>query len=61
MKKQTFPEMTLTTLASNYPTFLQGKELYKKGSVTNLKVDEQNNTIQASVEDKQLETVHLRF
>ncbi|MDZ7835696.1 MAG: SWIM zinc finger family protein [Alkalibacterium sp.] len=61
MKKQTFPEMTLTSLASNYPTFLQGKELYKKGSVTNLKVDEKNNTVQTSVEDKQLETVHLRF
>ncbi|MFO8069492.1 MAG: DEAD/DEAH box helicase [Alkalibacterium sp.] len=61
MKKQTFPEMTLTSLASNYPTFLQGKELYKKGKATSLKVDEKNNTIQFSVEDKQLETVHLRF
>ncbi|GEK88819.1 Superfamily II DNA or RNA helicase, SNF2 family [Alkalibacterium putridalgicola] len=61
MKKQTFPEMTLTSLASNYPTFLQGKELYKKGKVTNLKADEKNNTIQTSVEDKQLQTVHLRF
>ncbi|OJF93917.1 DEAD/DEAH box helicase [Alkalibacterium sp. 20] len=61
MKKQTFPEMTLTSLASNYPTFLQGKELYKKGKATNIKVDESNNTIQFSVEDKQVETVHLRF
>ncbi|GEK90590.1 DEAD/DEAH box helicase [Alkalibacterium kapii] len=61
MKKQTFPEMTLTSLASNYPTFLQGKELYKKGQVKNLKAEESNNTIQTLVEDKQLQTVHLRF
>lgn len=61
MKKQTFPEMTLTSLASNYSTFLQGRELYQKTKVSNLKVDEKNHTIQVSVEERQLESVHLRF
>lgn len=61
MKKQAFPEMTITSLASTYSTFLQGKELYKKREIKNLKVDTQKNTVQVSVEDRQLETVHLRF
>ena len=61
MKKQTFPEMTITSLASNYSTFLQGWELYQKSKVSQLKVDSKNHTIQVSVEDKQSETVHLRF
>ncbi|GAA0368894.1 DEAD/DEAH box helicase [Alkalibacterium iburiense] len=61
MKKQTFPEMTITSLASNYSTFLQGRELYQKSKVSQLKVDSKNHTIQVSVDDKQSETVHLRF
>lgn len=61
MKKQAFPEMTITSLASNYSTFLQGKEVYKNREVSNLKVDKKNHTVQFSVEDRQLETVHLRF
>ncbi len=61
MKKQAFPEMTITSLASNYSTFLQGKEVYKNRAVKNLKVDTKNNTVQFNVEDRQLETVHLRF
>ncbi|EXJ22352.1 DNA/RNA helicase [Alkalibacterium sp. AK22] len=61
MKKQAFPEMTITSLASNYSTFLQGKEVYKNRAVSNLKVDSKNNTIQLSVEDRETETVHLRF
>ncbi|WP_346024843.1 DEAD/DEAH box helicase [Alkalibacterium indicireducens] len=61
MKKQAFPEMTITSLASNYSTFLQGKEVYKNRAVKNLKVDTKNHTVQFNVEDRQLETVHLRF
>ncbi|PRY82255.1 DEAD/DEAH box helicase [Alkalibacterium olivapovliticus] len=61
MKKQAFPEMTITSLASNYSTFLQGKEVYKNREVGNLNVDTKNHTVQFSVEDRQLETVHLRF
>ncbi|GAB2322511.1 DEAD/DEAH box helicase [Alkalibacterium sp. m-11] len=61
MKKQAFPEMTITSLASNYSTFLQGKEVYKNRAVKNLKVDTNHNTVQFNVEDRQLETVHLRF
>ena len=61
MKKQTFQEMTLTSLASNYPTFLQGKELYKKGQIQSLKAHETNNTVQTMVDDRRLQTVHLRF
>ena len=61
MKKQAFPEMTITSLASNYSTFLQGKEVYKNRALKNLKVDTKNNTVQFNVEDRQLETVHLRF
>ena len=61
MKKQAFPEMTITSLASNYSTFLQGKEVYKNRAVKNLKVDTKNHTVQFNVKDRQLETVHLRF
>ena len=61
MKKQTFPEMTITSLSTNYSTFLQGKEIYSKSKVKQMKVDAANHTIQVTVEDRQNETVHLRF
>ncbi|WP_028274628.1 DEAD/DEAH box helicase [Atopococcus tabaci] len=61
IKKQTFPDATIKSLASNEMVYQRGKTLYEENKVGFPYGDYETNTVYLSVEEEKNVTVNFRF
>jgi SNF2 family DNA or RNA helicase len=60
-KKQFFPEATVKSLATNQTIYEKGKELFNNNQVKDLKLNEENRSIEFTVRDEQDHHTYFSF
>lgn len=60
-KKQFFPEATVKSLATNQTVYEKGSELFKTQQIKNLKVNQENRSIEFTIKDGRDHKTYLSF